>query len=245
MELFTTETISRTKLESWKQDAFESFAAKMTDKDNLFPCIPATTGHRLNHFCYGFVPAPYNDLAAIQFARLLKAYSECYRKIGNYTSLVIFYEPCEMENGNVEHYEQLFWAQLNRLTELDSVEWPSQIPQDPHDPLWEFCFHGEQYFVYCATPAHKNRSSRHFPYFMLAITPRWALERFYASEKNAAKIKANIRKRLEHYDSIPIHPALNTYGNNDNYEWQQYFLHDDETSLSKCPFHRKAKRTGE
>lgn len=241
MELLTKEMIQNKTIEPWKQDAFETFAAKIADQDQPFPCIPAIIGQQLNHFRYGFVSNLSNDTAVNQLADLLEAYSKCYREIGSYTSLIIFYEPYrEMaEKVKINDYEELFWAQLNRLAELDPLAWPKHIPQDPNHLLWEFCFHGEPYFMYCATPAHIQRNSRYCPYFMLAITPRSALERFFSSEKNAVKIKASIRKRLENYDSIPIHPALNTYGNEDNYEWMQYFIRDDDTSLPKCPFHPK------
>ena len=58
------------------------------------------------------------------------------------------------------------------------------------------------------------------------------------------QIKSLIRERLAHYDQINPHPVLNRYGQEDNYEWKQYFLRDDQTTLSKCPFtsHHK-KRT--
>jgi FPC/CPF motif-containing protein YcgG len=137
----------------------------------------------------------------------------------------------------VEQFERLFWDLLNGLRHLDPFDWPSHIPSDPHHPLWEFCFRNEQYFMYCATPSHTKRKSRHFPYFMLAVTPRWVMEEFNASPTLAMKIRSKIRERLENYDSVPAHPNLNRYGRDDNYEWKQYFLHDDETSLSKCPFH--------
>ncbi|MED1939518.1 YqcI/YcgG family protein [Cytobacillus firmus] len=31
---------------------------------------------------------------------------------------------------------------------------------------------------------------------------------------------------------------MNSYGADDNFEWKQYFLRDDDTAISKCPFHR-------
>jgi FPC/CPF motif-containing protein YcgG len=73
---------------------------------------------------------------------------------------------------------------------------------------------------------------------MLAITPRWVLQEFNKHETFAKSIKSQIRNRLEAYDTIRIHPDLNSYGNKANFEWKQYFLRDDESSLSKCPFHR-------
>ncbi|MGG1675359.1 YqcI/YcgG family protein [Neobacillus sp. NRS-1170] len=239
VSIYTKETLQQMALEHWQKDAMEKFEAKMTDKSKPFPCIPATQGYQLHHFRYGFI----RNSNAKQLADMLEAYSNCFREIGSYTSLIIFYEPRRelLEKTPVEKFELLFWKQLNLVQEFDQVKWPNHIPQDPHDSLWEFCYHGEQYFIFCATPSHKNRLSRHFPYFMLAITPRFVLEQFSSSESKAAKIKASIRKRLSEYDTIAIHPNLNTYGKNDNYEWKQYFLHDDDTTLSRCPFHSVIK----
>ncbi|XJZ26128.1 YqcI/YcgG family protein [Bacillota bacterium Lsc_1132] len=240
--LLTKEAIQQTNLDPWKKDAFEKFEAKISDKHKSFPCIPATLGLQLNHFRYGFVKNPYDASSSTELAQLLEAYSNNYREIGAYTSLIIFYESSQdLLNLSVEQFEQIFWSQLSRICEMDDIKWPSHIPQDPHDPLWEFCFHGEQYFMYCATPSHKNRMSRYFPYLMLAVTPRWVLEQFNAFAPRTSKIKANIRKRLAEYDSIPIHPDLKTYGQKDNYEWKQYFLHDDDTALTECPFHKFLK----
>lgn len=42
-------------LPNWQQEAFRSFKLKMTDKDKLFPCIPAQHGFTANHLRYGFI----------------------------------------------------------------------------------------------------------------------------------------------------------------------------------------------
>lgn len=240
MELIKKDAKNIDALNSWKRDALEKFETKMTDKEKQFPCIPATQGFSLNHLQYGFVGDPREGSTTQELAELLSTYTENSRKFGKYTSLVVFFDtPSDLSKTfNVQDFEKLFWEQLNQLSELDTIEWPSHIPFDPNQPAWEFCFHGEQYFMYCATPAHKNRLSRYFPYFMLAITPRWVLEKFNSSPSFSKKIRSTIRKRLSRYDSIAIHPDLNSYGQNDNFEWKQYFLHDDDSTLSKCPFHK-------
>jgi len=239
MELFEKKSLNIDDLQVWKKDALEKFEAKMVDKEQRFPCIPATQGHSLNHLRYGFVGDPREVSSAEELANLLSAYTPQSKNYGKYTSLIIFYEtPADLSKTSVEEFEQMFWKQLSWASEFDSIEWPENIPVDPHDSAWEFCFQGEKYFMYCATPAHQNRQSRYFPYFMLAITPRWVLEKFNSSPSLAQKIKSNIRERITHYDSISIHPDLNSYGEEDNFEWKQYYLHDDDSALSKCPFHR-------
>ncbi|UYG95255.1 YqcI/YcgG family protein [Cytobacillus firmus] len=234
--LYTASSSSMQSLEDWQLNALDKFQKKMTDKEKPFPCIPATIGFAKNQLRYGFSDDPGNPSSIQQTASILKEFTKHSRNYGSYTSLIIFYK--HKDHLRVEEYEQLFWDQLTGLSEIDEVEWPNGIPKDPHDPLWEFCFHGEKYFMYCATPAHKNRQSRHFDTMMLAITPRWVLQEFMKKETLASRIKNQVRKRLLNYDTISIHPDLNSYGNEDNLEWKQYFLRDDDTAISKCPFHR-------
>lgn len=233
----------RKDLEQWERSALEAFEAKMEDKDKPFPCIPATIGFATNQVRYGFISDPGELKSIFELGNLLETYTEQSKSFGKYTSLIVFYEVTENAKNTytVEEFEQLFWKQLGGLSGIDGMEWPERIPTDPHDPLWEFCFHGEKYFMYCATPAHKNRQSRHFDTMMLAITPRWVLEEFGKNESFAKNIKKQVRKRLAKYDSIEIHPDLNSYGSDDNFEWRQYFLRDDDTSLAKCPFHQFMK----
>nr|WP_246050070.1 YqcI/YcgG family protein [Aquibacillus sediminis] len=86
------------------------------------------------------------------------------------------------------------WQQVSALTTVDDAKWPKVLPTNPHDPIREYCFQEKRYFMYCATPMHKNRQSRHFETMMLAITPRWVLQAFNSSQSRAERIKARIRK---------------------------------------------------
>lgn len=241
--LYKDAMILRDQLAPWERSALEKFEAKMTDKERPFPCIPATIGFATNQLRYGFVgdPRKYDSIQAL--AELLVTFTEESKGFGNFTSLIVFYKiPKEVEKSySVEQFEQFFWQQLAGLSAIDGIDWPKDIPTDPHDPVWEFCFHGEKYFMYCATPSHQKRQSRHFETMMLAITPRWVLQEFGKNESYAKNIKKQVRKRLANYDSVTVHPDLNSYGSEDNFEWRQYFLRDDDTSLSKCPYHRFLK----
>lgn len=241
--LYKDDPTLHNQLKNWEINALQKFSTKMADKEKPFPCIPATIGFSLDQLRYGFIGDPRDASTVTEIAELLSSYTENSRDYGNYTSLIIFYEtPEDMKaTYKVEDYEQLFWQHLSGLSAMDAVEWPEDIPTDPHNPIWEFCFNGEKYFMYCATPAHVNRKSRHFEEMMLAITPRWVLQEFNRSPKYAKKIKSKVRERLEKYDLISIHPDLNSYGAEDNYEWRQYFLRDDDSAISKCPYHRVLK----
>lgn len=236
--LYTDSPTNRSSLCAWQEDFLKKFELKMSDVENPFPCIPAKIGFATNQLRYGFVGNPREESSLLKLAQILKTYTEESIHIGNYTSLIVFYQlPKDMmETYNVKDYEYLFWKQLAQLASVDGIKWPEEIPMEPHDSRWEYCFHGERYFMYCATPAHQNRQSRYFVTLMLAITPRWVLETFNKMEKQASKIKKSIRERINNYDVVSVHPDLNSYGDVDNYEWKQYFLRDDNTTLSKCPF---------
>lgn len=232
---------------AWQLEAVGKWAEKLTDRVSKFPCIPAVQGFALNHLRYGFVRMARDAGAAEALAELLRSYGRQSKEFGTYTSLVVFIQDAtEFRNrqDGVEYYERLFWSLLSRTTELDSTPWPAHLPEDPTDCLWEFCFDGEPYFVYCGTPAHRLRRSRSFSCMVLAFTPRWVLQEFGVVAVQAEKTKKAIRKRLEAYDQVPAHPELNLYGAEDNYEWKQYFIRDSLDSLPTCPFRRNDRKEG-
>ncbi|KGP73345.1 YqcI/YcgG family protein [Pontibacillus yanchengensis] len=239
-ELYTRSWIEEnlSSLESWKQQAFEDFATMIGD--HTYPCVPGRQGFMEDELRYGFLGDPRNEETYQQFANVVKEYTLCSRDTGKYASLaLLFYTPEEMkQHFNDESYEQLFWSVLNGVSKLDEKEWPDSIPKDPDDHEWEFCFHGEPYFAFCATPAHQLRKSRHFSHFLIALQPRWVFDEINDTTAFGRKIKQVIRDRLTNYDKIPVHPSLKWYGQEDNYEWKQYYLRDDETIPTKCPFTR-------
>jgi len=228
-------------LEDWKSDAFRKFAAKMTDRNARFPCIPATQAFALHHLRYGFVSSPWQASAGQELGEIIAEYGKASRQFGDYSSLIVFFGP-EQDEKDVLAYEAKFWDLLSEVSRLDKAAWPADIPEDTEQATWEYCFEDERYFVYCATPAHRSRQSRHFPYFMLALTPRWVLERWHAHPSRASATIPLIRSRLAAYDEAPAHPELKPYGSKGNLEYKQYFLRDDDTALSGCPFHRGIKK---
>ncbi len=238
--IYMDDPSQRDQLNEWEKETLMKFSKKMKDKSKPFPCIPATIGFSLNQLRYCFIGDPRETTTIHELAKILSTYSEISREIGNYTSLIVFFETSEdlKATYTVQDYEQLFWQHLNSLNRMDHMDWPIEIPNDPHHPYWEFCYNGEKYFMYCATPAHEKRQSRHFDGMMLAITPHWVLQEFNQLPTRAKGITKQIRKRLLKYDSIGVHPDLNSFGSKNNYEWKQYYLRDDNTTLSKCPFHQ-------
>jgi FPC/CPF motif-containing protein YcgG len=223
-------------LQHWQREAFRAFEDKMTNIEHPFPCIPATLGFKLNHLRYAFIEDVRTEESAHVLATLLKNYGTISRDTGNFASFIVFFKPNSTVRKTIAEYEKVFWDLMNKVSELDEKSWPDHIPKNPHHRYWEFCFNEEPYFIYCATPEHTLRKSRSFPVFMLAITPRWVLHHFHSSHPHADKIKSQIRERLINYDQTAPHPDLKWYGHQDNLEWKQYFIRDDQTTLSACPF---------
>lgn len=239
-ELYAKSDLEKIKetLPDWQMDSFNYLNKKIGDKENKFPCIPGRQAFLSDQLRIAFVGDPRSPETAKELAPLLTRYGAISRETGKYASLtVIFHTPEELlTDYKIEDYESLFWQFLNSLSMEDPASWPDDIPENPEHFQWEYCFNGEPYFVLCATPAHSKRKSRSFPYFMLTFQPRWVFEELNDTTAFGRNMSKQIRKRLEAYDEVPIHPHLGWYGKKDNLEWKQYFLRDDENQVSQCPF---------
>lgn len=226
------------QLDEWQQSAFDHLSSMMSDKQNLYPCVPGQQAFLDDTLRYGFVNDPREDDSIRQLGDMLKHYGEISRDTGKYASFAAIFDTSSIKeaDSSVETFRDLLWSILNRLHHIDEKPWPEGIPTDPYDQAWEFCFNGEPYFAFCATPAHSVRKSRYFPYLLIAFQPRWVFEAINGSTSLGQKLKQAIRKRLLKYDGVDPHPDLKWYGDENNYEWKQYFLSDDQSSPSKCPF---------
>ncbi|GEO27064.1 hypothetical protein AAC03nite_28490 [Alicyclobacillus acidoterrestris] len=188
------------------------------------------------HLRFGFLPDPRTKVAREVLADLLRQYDKCARQAGRYTSLVIFYETSLLRTLDVLGFESLFWSILSDLHQLDETVWPNHISMDPNHYSWEFCFGGQPYFAFCSTPSHHLRKSRYSEYFTMAFQPRFVFDDIHQNTAYGRRLKQAIRRRLAAYDEVPIHPALGWYGEAENHEWQQYFLRDNESMPTQCPF---------
>ncbi|TGB02270.1 YqcI/YcgG family protein [Halobacillus salinus] len=245
MKLLSKSMIETDKesLEPWKRSVYDDFSRMMTDREHPYPCVPGVQGFLQDSLRFGFAGDPRTPKAAEQFACQLIQYGNISRETGPYASIVIFFDTTHIPKDiSTSEYEELFWTLLTRVHQMDEEPWPEHIPTNPSDPGWEFCFNGQPYFAFCATPTHLNRKSRHFPTFLIALQPRWVFEDIHDGTTYGRKLKAAIRNRLEAFDQVPAHPSLKWYGQDGNLEWQQYFLHDDNNIPLQCPFKAMTKQ---
>ncbi|MHA0857268.1 YqcI/YcgG family protein [Paenibacillus sp. CMAA1364] len=244
-DLYTKDWLDEhlTTLAPWKRDAFRQFGLILADPQDKYPCILGRQGFLANNLRFGFVADPRSEEAAADTAEMMKSYGAISRDTGKFASLVIFFNtPVEVYNNySVEDYERVFWSVLSRVHAKDQAPWPEHISRDPSDPSWEFCYDEQPYFSFCGTPAHVIRKSRMFPHFLIAFQPRWVFEHINDSTPFGRKIKQRIRQKLVEYDGVSAHPSLQWYGQQDNLEWQQYFLRDDESVPTKCPYRHMIK----
>lgn len=215
-------------------DTVESTAAP-------FPCTFAVSAARKRSLRFAFVDG-FDEEAFAPLPGVLAEYLDGHRDLGRDTSFVVLF-PEDSGRAGMADYRALFWSILEFLHARDDRPWPADIPRDPDDPHWEFCFHGEPIFVVCNTPAHRARRSRHSPGFVITFQPRWVFEGIGAQTKQGRAARKVIRRRLADYDTVTPSPALGNYGAPDNREWQQYFLADSNVPVDgACPF--RAARGG-
>ncbi|QPC46001.1 YqcI/YcgG family protein [Mangrovibacillus cuniculi] len=225
-----------TNVPTWGKKVFQSFADDLLSEDNPFPCILGVEGLKKGSLRFCFIDSWNKEEDIKELAFHLRKYVEESRDLGKNTSFVAFFQPEETQTMQV--YEKQFWSVLNALHEIDSEPWPADIPMDPDNHLWEFCFNGEPIFVVCNTPVHEKRSSRKAATFMITFQPRWVFDGINSDSIAGKAIKKMVRDRLVRYDTVAPHPELSWYGDKETREWKQYFLADENNQVpAQCPFH--------
>lgn len=149
--------------------------------------------------------------------------------------LAAFAEP----GGEQTHdaHGRRFWGILRWLQDHDQQPWPSDVPHDPHDPAWEFCFNGTPMFVFAAAPTHRLRRSRGLgSCLVLLFQPRNVFAGIEGGTRAGKAARHRIRGALATWDSAPTHPAMGDYGDPSNFEWRQYYIPDDQSDMyPACP----------
>lgn len=224
---------------SWQALAYQDFKTVVLAKENqmkTFPCIYATMGYRADEHRYIFLNS--DDPSEPQNIRLiapaLKEYLRTSTSLGPNTSLVIVGAPSEREKS-VEEYNNTFWAMLRGLRIIDAETWPKDIPETIDSEKWMFCFDGQPLFPVMLTPAHMRRWSRHMSVPIIALQPKWVLDRLLSTPEKRESATGKVRKLLKEYDQIDISPDLTSYGQPGTSEARQLCLLDiNETA--KCPY---------
>jgi N-omega-hydroxy-L-arginine synthase len=95
-----------------------------------------------------------------------------------------------------------------------------------------------------SSPAHKVRRSRNLgAHFKLVINPRERFDVVAGDTPAGRKARANIRDRIERYDSLSHCRQLGSYGSS-ALEWWQYGIIEENAERSDvCPFRARDGET--
>lgn len=227
-------------MDAWQRLAYEEFKTTILAKGSglkTFPCIYATMGYRAGDHRYVFLhsddPSEPRNIRLI--APALRAYLRISKSLGPNTSLVIMGAPTSGELRSVEEYNNGFWEMLRGLRISDNKPWPEDFPQQTQNEKWTYCFDGTPLFPVALTPAHQRRWSRHAPVPLIALQPKWVLDKLMSTPEKRASATGKVRKLLAEYDQIDISPDLTQYGEAGTSEIHQLCLRD-ENETQECPF---------
>ena len=229
------DAIEAGELSPWKKQRYLAF--RKTMRETRYPCHFAVQAERTDSARYLFAGAAHDRDTLLKVREGLKQYLERYQSIAERTTLVIFFEP-STEKKSEQKYRKEFWTVLEFLNKRDPEPWPSDVPKDPDDSEWEFCFSGEPMFIVGRAPFYTDRKSRYTPYGLeITIQPRRILDDISGDTKEGQQARSVISERLDDYDDIAPHPHIGDYSDPTSREWKQYLLPEsNEESLDEFPF---------
>jgi uncharacterized protein len=222
----------------WLRSSVTRYRERMLDDTDPYPCHFGVRGERLAVNRYAFVDAAPDAIrrlgdVLVSFAELQSGDPTEVKR----TLVVFAQEPVGRDRAA---QSAAFWALLQGLHAVDQDPWPANVPSDPADPRWEFCFAGQPWFVIATSPAETLRRSRrianHPVYF-------FQVKRIFADlggETPAGRAaKRLIRRRLAAYDGVAAPVVLGDPAHSSSSKWRQYVLPaspDGDAAGERCPF---------
>jgi len=222
----------------WLADAQRDLARRLLDPDPGYPCHFGVAGQVTGHTWITAVQPDDPQWSIDALAGTLRAYRRIAWQGAKRQSLVVFAGPPRARADLAEDTAR-FWALLGELTARDQAGWPADRPRDVRDPAWQWCFAGEAWFVFGASPAYLRRRSRNLgPCLALVFQTRRVFDGLAGSTVAGRAAKRRVRAALEGYDQAPIHPHLGDPMHSSTFKWRQYMLPDDESVTDElaCPF---------
>jgi hypothetical protein len=225
-------------LPGWAVEHYRTFReTTLGTRDGApFPCHFGVASERDGDALYTFVPSATRKDALLAFRDVLLEYVDVFRDHAERASLVTFFRPPDRELSEALAHERL-WHLLQFLHVHDPVPWPAEIPTDPDDPYWEFCFGGEPMFPTTRAPFYDERRSRYSPVGLeVTFQPRAIFEGITADTAAGQRARETIHERLEAYDGVCPHADIGDWGVAGDREWVQYMLSSDPEQVpDACP----------
>jgi FPC/CPF motif-containing protein YcgG len=225
---------------AWVADHWQTFRSGLTGERNgtPFPCFFGAESVRQGDPLYTAVSSMTGTDALLGLGRTLRTYLDAYESHSDRASLVTFFKPPEKPLSEAAYHRRL-WHVLQFLHVHDPAPWPSDIPTDPDDPHWEFCFAGEPIFPTCRAPFYDRRASRYCPVGLeITFQPRALFANLDVTADTEAGQHARdvIHDRLESYDGVCPHADIGDWGTEGDREWRQYMLSETPGEAPReCP----------
>jgi len=216
----------------WLVRAHAAFCDELLDPG--YPCYFGSQAEREGFLRY--TTATEDDLEPLRDD--LTAFVELSRANPRHRHvLVVFFDHTQDESFDASAGR--FWRTLQWLHDHDPEPWPANIPSDPDEAEWEFCFNDDPMFAFPVIPAYRLRRSRGpGSYFALCFQPRRIFAGVNRDDPGGEPIRRHIYERVRAWDAVPPHPVLEpmAYGDRDMREWRQYVLPDANSELpASCP----------
>ncbi|AXO88376.1 YqcI/YcgG family protein [Pseudomonas parafulva] len=220
----------------WTYTTLQHFKAILANPG--FPCLFGRKAVAAGtcHILFARAEDPANDIA-----RGLADYVQTItpiplkQRIG--CPLLVFLET--REHGTLAEQQALAWKILQQVHARDPHPWPQDVPRDPHDTQWSFCFASMPLFINMSFPAHRQMKSRNLGHsIVFVINPRESFDEVAsATTQSGQRIRARIRERVARYNDGRVPQSLGFFGEPDNYEWTQYQLQETGSlNPARCPF---------
>ncbi len=222
----------------WAVDHYETFRDSMLGErgDHPFPCYFGIESERNGDNLYALVGSMTHPDALFGLRDVLRSYLDTYPNLEDRAPLVTFFAPPDDELTEREYHDRL-WNVLQFLHVYDPEPWPADIPTDPDDSRWEFCFDGEAMFPTCRAPFYEERMSRFSPIGLeITFQPRPLFDGITADTEAGQHARSVIQRRIEDYDGVCPHADIGDWGVEGDREWPQYLLSSDpEQAPDECP----------
>ncbi|GAB2953680.1 YqcI/YcgG family protein [Streptomyces heilongjiangensis] len=184
-----------------------------------FPCIYSRVPFVSEEIYFGLLDADNAEESAV--TRLRELCSLIRRQPDAVAALFLD----SAEQRSLQDDLRLASGIVQAVMRANAEDDPYSTLSQPDDPEWMLSLEGVGLFLNFSSPAYQARRSRHVGSAFTVIAQ--ARESFDRLGRSSDKSRAEIRRRLAEYDSVPPHPALARYGDPEAREALQYFLGDD------------------
>jgi FPC/CPF motif-containing protein YcgG len=153
----------------------------------------------------------HDDLEAPQTARALleqlREYAATVDPEAGFVSFVAGFRGPEVRDE--KHFEEMLWALLQRLHDVDEQPWAPEVSADPNDPHFAFSVAGTPFFIVGLHPK-ASREARRMPLPVLVFNLHEQFESL-REEGGFERMRDTIRRRDEELQGS-INPMVSDHG---------------------------------